>query len=132
MIPRPCHMTTTREPYSREVPQRERPAAATIDLHQPSACANDLTDRVVISSHRGAKRPWTLWTYTLMSTDCKVDDLFDSTGVSYRRVVAGSNYPIKCSTKVQQPRRTGLTFIRPSTNRSPASPTRNDPHASRW
>jgi hypothetical protein len=68
-----------------------------------------------------------------MSANRQVNDLFRQHGHILRNEpAAGSNGPGECSTKVQQPRWPRLAFIRSRTDRSPASPTRNDPFASRW
>jgi hypothetical protein len=47
-------------------------------------------------------------------------------------MVADSNHPRRCSSRVQQPHRPRSAFVRPRVNRSPAPATCTDPYASRW
>jgi hypothetical protein len=104
-----------RRRVQRTIQQRERPGTTATDLQQRPTCPNDLTDRLGTSSHRGVKRPLkAATTYTLMSTDRKVDDLFRQ----HRRILQTIGRWLESPEKVQQqsaataPTETGLRATR--------------------
>jgi hypothetical protein len=93
----------------------------------PRPALTTLTNRLGTSSHRGVNVAWRLRQSILAGTGLRITTRFDNTSVSCRRVIAGSNYPRRCTSRVQQPRRPRSAFIRPCMNRSPAPATCTDP-----